>query len=77
MSRSLPACWELADLAAVGDLAAEIGVHKSTITNWTTRYADFPAPLTTLSTGAVYSRQQVRQWHDQQWPTLRKNQRRQ
>lgn len=60
--------WELADLAAVGDLAVEYSVGKSTISNWAGRYDDFPAPLVTLSSGPVYSRRQVRRWHDvRQW----------
>jgi hypothetical protein len=56
--------WPLEDLAGCGDLAREYGVTKPTITNWTTRYSDFPAPLVVLSTGQVYSRRLVRQWHD-------------
>lgn len=59
-----PDCWALEDLAATGDLAAEFGVGKAAISNWITRYPDFPRPLITLSTGPVYSRHQVRQWHD-------------
>lgn len=56
--------WDLADLAGVTELAAEHQVNRSTVCNWAARYADFPAPLVELSTGPVYSRQQVRAWHD-------------
>lgn len=54
---------DLADLAGVGDLAAEYGVGKAAISNWIKRYPDFPIPLVTLSCGNVYSRRQVREWH--------------
>lgn len=59
-----PENWPLADLVATGDLAREYGVRTATIANWPVRYPDFPAPLTTLSSGPVYSRKLVREWHD-------------
>lgn len=55
---------ELADLAATGDLAADLGVTNAAVCNWSKRFPDFPRPLVTLSTGPVYSRAQVRRWHD-------------
>ncbi|MER7166732.1 hypothetical protein ABT336_11805 [Micromonospora sp. NPDC000207] len=59
-----PNCWPLDDIAACGDLAAALGVRNSAINNWANRYPDFPAPLRVLSTGPVWSLQQVRAWHD-------------
>jgi hypothetical protein len=59
--------WDLDDLAAMGDLARERGISTAAATNWR-RYPDFPAPLTTLSTGPVYSRRQVQAWQEQRWP---------
>ncbi|MEV0608145.1 hypothetical protein AB0I61_17440 [Polymorphospora rubra] len=64
MEATPPARWNLADLAATGDLAREYGVGKATISNWISRYPDFPSPLVELSTGPVYSSSQVRRWHD-------------
>ena len=64
MGSTPPAYWHLEDLAGVGDLADEFGVRNSTIVNWRSRYPGFPAPLVTLSGGPVWSRWQVRQWHD-------------
>ncbi len=64
MGHTPPAYWLLEDLAATGDLAQDFEVSNATIVNWTTRYPDFPAPLTKLSTGRVWSRWQVRQWYD-------------
>ncbi|RKR92752.1 hypothetical protein BDK92_7231 [Micromonospora pisi] len=61
---SPPAYWDLSDLAATGDLASEFEVNNATISNWAARYPDFPRPLATLSTGPVWSRWMVRQWHD-------------
>lgn len=77
MGHTPPAYWDLADLAATGDLARDYGVNNSTITNWTTRYPDFPQPLAILSTGPVWSRWMVRQWHDaRDWQAGRPRQRR-
>ncbi|MGC4886645.1 hypothetical protein [Micromonospora sp. DT227] len=64
MGETPPAYWDLADLAGTGDLADEFEVNTATISNWTTRYPDFPRPLVELSSGPVYSKWQVRQWHD-------------
>lgn len=64
MGDAAPAYWDLADLAAPGDLAVEYDVGKAVISNWTSRYPDFPQPLRILSTGPVYSRWMVRRWHD-------------
>jgi hypothetical protein len=63
-----PAYWLLTDLAATGDLADEYKVGRATISNWTVRYPDFPAPVIELSTGPAWSRWQVRQWRKRRWP---------
>ncbi|MFG3710835.1 hypothetical protein [Micromonospora sp. NPDC047730] len=77
MNHAPPAYWHLEDLAALGDLASEFGVGNATVSNWTTRYPDFPRPLLELSTGPVYSRWQVRQWHDgRTWKASRNHQQR-
>lgn len=77
MGHTPPAYWHLEDLAGIGDLAQDLGVGKAAVSNWTSRYPDFPAPLVTLSTGPVYSRWQVRQWHDSRsWRADRQHQRR-
>lgn len=49
------------DLAGPGDLAREHNVTVSSITFWATKDG-FPAPLTVLSSGAVYSATAVREW---------------
>lgn len=59
--------WDLDDLVAMGDLARERGISSSAATGWR-RYEDFPDPLVILSTGPVYSRQQVQDWQQQRWP---------
>lgn len=56
--------WELDDLAGNGDLADGLGVGKATVANWTVRYPDFPKPLIHLAAGPVWSRSQVKAWHD-------------
>jgi hypothetical protein len=54
--------WDLEDLAMAKDITDDYGLTRSTLCNWAARYADFPAPLVTLATGAVYSRCQVAAW---------------
>lgn len=70
--------WELDDLVGVGDLANELGESKATISNWSSRYADFPKPLARISNGPVYSREQVTEWrmtHEwNDWPISPRNQ---
>lgn len=55
--------WDINDLAATGDLAEELGVSKSVISNWIARHNSFPKPIIELSSGKIFSRQQVRQWY--------------
>lgn len=54
--------WELDDLAGNSDLADEYGVTRATICNWSTRYPEFPRPVTVIGGRPVWSRAQVAQW---------------
>lgn len=58
--------WDLDDLAAPSDLADYFYVGKPTISNWISRYADFPRPLPTpaMRHTKVYSRQAVIDWYE-------------
>lgn len=54
--------WELDDLATASQLADEYGVSRSTMSNWSSRYPDFPAPLIAIGGCQVFSRAQVAEW---------------
>lgn len=51
------------DIAGVTELAAEHGVTRRTVTNWTNT-PGFPAPLRSLSRGDLYDAAAVRAWRD-------------
>jgi len=55
--------WALVDMVGVGDLAKKYKVIPATISNWRTRYTDFPEPLTHISGAPVFSRKQVSKWY--------------
>lgn len=46
-------------LAEVAQLA---GVSPAAVSNWRTRFSDFPEPIETLRAGPVFDRQQIRRW---------------
>lgn len=52
------------DLVGVAELADEYGCGNSAISNWRTRYDDFPAPVKELAAGLIFDRTEVRAWHD-------------
>ena len=57
---------DLDDLAAVTDLAADLGVSNQVVSMWHKRYADFPPAVVTVARGqvALYSRRAVREWFE-------------
>jgi hypothetical protein len=57
-----PGMWDLNDLAGAKEIGDGYGLSRSLVCNWATRYADFPAPILVLATGAIYSRRQVAEW---------------
>jgi hypothetical protein len=58
--------WDLDDLVAISDLAEHFYVGKPTISNWTTRYPDFPRPLVVVARGntPLFSRRAVIDWYE-------------
>lgn len=56
--------WDLDDLVAPSDIAEMFGTTKSAVSNWISRYGDFPPPLAIVSRGctSLYSRQAVIEW---------------
>lgn len=57
--------YEAEDLVQMAEIAERLGMRPQRVTNWAARYEDFPAPITTLSTGRVWSWSQVKAWYDQ------------
>lgn len=57
--------WDLDDLVATSDLADHFGVGKPAVSNWITRYPDFPQPLVTVARGTapLFSLSAVADWH--------------
>lgn len=54
--------WDLRDLAGPSDIAYELGVNKSTVSNWLRRYPNCPKPLWRIGGRDVYSRSQIMRW---------------
>lgn len=54
----------LDDLAGTSDIAQALGVTRGLVSVWTTRYADFPAPVVELAAGKVWRLSEVRAWHE-------------
>lgn len=46
------------------DVARMAGVTPATVTNWTRRHADFPAPVGRTNRGPVFLRSEVARWLD-------------
>lgn len=57
--------WELSDLVSPADIAEECGVGKAAVSNWISRYPDFPRPLVTVAKGytQLFSRRAVIDWY--------------
>lgn len=55
--------WDLDDLGTTGDIAKIFHVAIPTVSQWTTRYASFPAPITVKAGLRMFSIMEVRAWH--------------
>ncbi len=56
------------EIVGINEIAALVGVTSQAVTNWRSRAADFPRPISELASGPVFRRSQIRAW-------LRKNNR--
>lgn len=63
MTQQRTASWPLDDLAGTTEIAEALGVGRSTVTNWATRYGSFPRPLRVLASGPIYSLKAVVAWN--------------
>ena len=59
-----------ASVVAAAEVAAMLGVSRQRVTQLTAK-ADFPAPVTTLSVGKIWSYDDVRSWAEATGRTLR------
>lgn len=50
------------ELVGINEIAAMAGVTSQAVTNWRSRSADFPLPLSELASGPVFRKPQVRAW---------------
>jgi hypothetical protein len=51
-----------ADLVGIHEIAHRCGVSGPAVSNWVTRFADFPTPVVELAMGSVWSWPDVRGW---------------
>lgn len=50
------------DFVGIGEIAQMAGVSKQAVANWRVRLPGFPAPISELQSGPVFSRSQIRSW---------------
>ena len=62
----------LDDIASQAELAVQLGVSRSLLAMWITRYDDFPAPVLVLATGRCYRLSEVERWHAGRGPSSRR-----
>ena len=50
------------DIVGINEIAIMAGVSSQAVANWRARSTDFPLPLSTLASGPVFRRSQIRAW---------------
>jgi chromosome partitioning protein len=50
------------DLLGIAEIADLAKVSKQAVTNWRSRYSNFPQPVQNLQSGAVWDREKVETW---------------
>lgn len=50
------------EILGINEIAALAGVTGQAVTNWRVRAPDFPKPISTLASGPVFRRNQIRAW---------------
>src|SRR5712691_10056446 len=50
------------ELVGIHEIAALAHVSRPAVTNWRSRFADFPRPIAELRAGPVFRRDQVLEW---------------
>lgn len=63
MTPVTPAPIDIAQLAAVTDIARRFGVAAPTVCTWRTRYADFPDHVLVLGGKPIYLMPDVERWY--------------
>jgi hypothetical protein len=63
MNPATPSLIDIAQLAAVTDIARHYGVTSQTVSTWRTRYARFPEPVLHLGGKPIYLMPDVERWH--------------
>lgn len=55
---------DIEDVVTLGQLADELNLRRSAVTNWADRYLNFPQPVGHFGKARVYSRTAVIAWKD-------------
>lgn len=55
---------KMSDVVTLGQLADELNLRRSAVTNWADRYLNFPKPVGMFGKARVYSRTEVIAWRD-------------
>jgi len=50
------------EILGINEIASLAGVTSQAVTNWRNRASDFPKPISTLASGPVFRRNQIRAW---------------
>lgn len=50
------------DLVGITEIGERAGVSRDTVFKWRARYADFPAPVATISAGSFWDWRDVEAW---------------
>lgn len=50
------------DVVGITEISAMSGVTSQAVTNWRSRFPDFPLPIAELASGPIFRRDQVKEW---------------
>ena len=50
------------DIVGIAEIAEYVGVVKTVVINWKTRYSDFPKPVKVLQATPIYNMQEIKLW---------------
>lgn len=54
-------------LAGTTEIAEHFGVRLNVVSNWISRYPDFPAPTVELAMGRAWDLNEVVEWYNARW----------
>jgi len=51
------------ELVGIAEIAKMFDVSPSAVTNWRSRFADFPKPIALLKSGPIFKEEQIQEWN--------------